>query len=73
MTDENIYQLQWKIFMTRQVRKQQEEDRKRFRGDKFQAEDERGWSGQHGQRPGSDEERNYRPNQAADAEVTDHH
>lgn len=54
-----------------QMRKQNQENRKRFREHKFEVEDERGWAGQHGQRPANDEERDYRPNRRGNAEVLD--
>jgi len=43
------------------ARKGDHENRTRPSHDKFPVEDERGWSGQHGQRPANDEEKNYRP------------
>jgi hypothetical protein len=71
MTNHSIYQEQWDRFMTRQKRTQQHEERQRLRDHKFQVEDERGWSGQHGQCPRSAEEWNYRPNQGGDTTILD--
>jgi hypothetical protein len=57
--------------MTRPARQRELEERKRLRDHKKQVEDERGWAGQHGQHPGSDEEQKYRPNQGGDTKHLD--
>ena len=47
--------------MSQSIHRQTQEERKRLKDHKIQAEDERGWAGQHGQHPVTEEEKNYRP------------
>lgn len=47
--------------MRRQDKIQARENRHRLNQDKLQVESERGWAGQHGQHPETEEEENYRP------------
>jgi len=46
--------------MPSRIRRDEQEKRARRRH-KTEAENERGWAGQRGQRPANDEEKNYRP------------
>ena len=52
--------------MRRQDKILAREHRARLNEHKFHLESERGWAGQHGQHPETEEEENYRPSLQAD-------
>jgi hypothetical protein len=56
-----LNEIQKGVFMRREDKVHDQENRKVLRQHKSFVEAERGWAGQHGQHPESEEEENYQP------------